>query len=266
MNTANREKQFCTRRVHASFVEAFTFTELLVVIAILALFAATQLPALTGGKAPVNFTQCMNNLRQIGQATMLYTADNAGRYPYQQHQTLFYPADPGSWTRQLLQYMANSTNKPAVYRCPSESRIASYGVFDVHYWANQYVIAELDFPRPTSSQIKKPSIYWLFIEKDPNDLLHVSAGGLLTSCLGVWNQPPGYLGLRRHSGGFAATACDGHVKWLRPPPYRPGAPTPQNFGELGDTSDGYAQYWADNGLPKKLYCRKFPASGDAISF
>ncbi len=123
----------------ASVRKNFTLIELLIVIAIIAILASMLLPALNNAREAANRTKCLGQLRNCGQAFLLYAADN---------NDIFTTNGPGKntapwWMGQVAPYLgipvsASSTPQSyKLYQCPATSRdpaAQNYSTYALNGW------------------------------------------------------------------------------------------------------------------------------------
>lgn len=99
--------------------QSFTLIELLVVIAIIMILCAFLLPAISSAKERARRIVCVNNLKQIGNALMLF-ANDYGKYPWR------IPASDGGSRSQTNVYatfraLEKELSTPRILKCPSDA-------------------------------------------------------------------------------------------------------------------------------------------------
>ncbi|MBR2345450.1 MAG: prepilin-type N-terminal cleavage/methylation domain-containing protein [Lentisphaeria bacterium] len=255
----------------------FTLIELLVVIAIIAILAAMLLPALQQARERGRMSNCTGNIREIGNATIMYLGSFDDFYPP------YCPklnAPNGSWgdpTKGVwasLYYDIGLMKSPALYFCPSANGQLNqpgcapggascvitkpgkegdnrYAWKFIHYGYNykwfglgeDYGVAYAGKVTARASQVKNPSVKIAFAESMYNSNPIYYGDGFFDVTPGEFSSEgvmaPRHFAKKINYGSLNVAFADGHVDSFR------------NFttGDH-DNDDDKAKYWNINKIAK----------------
>jgi prepilin-type N-terminal cleavage/methylation domain-containing protein/prepilin-type processing-associated H-X9-DG protein len=247
--------------LNAGRKSGFSLIELLVVIAIIGLLASLLLPAMARARQQGQGAYCLNNLRQLNLAWILYAQDNDDNLAYNldaeeikeitakglkhnwENNVLNWEPDPANTNESLLteaalgQYLARSAK---VFRCPSDNALSS--VQKTLGWKNRTrsysmnaMVGDAGKFRTLDGNVNNPNYHqflklgeftssseiFVFIEEHPDS---INDGYFLNRAqVNQWNDLPASW----HNGSANLTYGDGHVeshRWIEPSTRKPARP------------------------------------------
>ncbi len=187
----------------------FSLVDLMVLSGILLCLAALSWPAMQRSYAAANTTRCSTNLRVLGQATLLFAADNGMILPATMHQA---PDGSESWTNALQPYASG----PVTFKCPvdeNRARSRTY-VMNDFMTKNPHPAPFLDFSSLLSISRQMDTVLYVEAANSsgvPGDHFHFSEYFQTEIPAADFAQ---LVGVKRHAGRANYLFVDAHVETL----------------------------------------------------
>ncbi|MEJ5253634.1 MAG: prepilin-type N-terminal cleavage/methylation domain-containing protein [Chthonomonadetes bacterium] len=205
--------------------KGFTMVELLVVIAVVAILSSVLMPVFGRARAAARGSACVSNLRQIGQAFVMYAQDWEGSLPAAMPYAPVAP-EGRAWMTALRPYITDMR----IWVCPENTQpVPSYAyntllgfprLMGAAYGYSGLMLDSITLPANTFLAYDTPNN-----RADANNLNGATASYMMYVSPGQlaerhpnwesayhervqWQRP-------RHNDGNNVVFADGHVRWVR---------------------------------------------------